>query len=265
MFISEIKNSVEAHIQNLQKTHFRESKYGREILKLKGTHTGEKCFIIGNGPSLSASDLQKLHDYDIITFASNRIYNIFNDTNWRPTYYASEDIIILKDIQEKINNLKIERKFIPINLKWYENIDIKGATYFLMDYDSDRPEIYNLALNIEEGVRCKGTVTITCIQFAIYMGFSEIYLLGVDHSYSKMLDEKGKIVEDNSVKDYFSDKYDVGIKDKLTHDIGSATKAFWDVEQLSQKIKTFRVYNATRGGKLEVFERVDFDEIVSKK
>ena len=37
-----------------------------------------------------------------------------------------------------------------------------------------------------------------------------------------------------------------------------------DVERLSKKLGTCRVYNATRGGKLEVFERVNFDEVVKE-
>ena len=35
-----------------------------------------------------------------------------------------------------------------------------------------------------------------------------------------------------------------------------------DVERLSREKGTFRIYNATRGGKLEVFERVNIDNIL---
>ncbi len=60
--------------------------------KLKGyknIHSGERCFVIGNGPSLTPEDLDKLkNEY---SFASNHIYKIFDRTNWRPTYYVSVD------------------------------------------------------------------------------------------------------------------------------------------------------------------------------
>lgn len=72
----------------------------------------------------------------------------------------------------------------------------------------------------------------------------------------------GNVVEDKSVKDYFVDNYDTDIKDQVVHDMRAPTLAFCDVEQLSRKLGTFRVYNATRGGKLEVFERVNFDEMI---
>ena len=68
--------------------------------------------------------------------------------------------------------------------------------------------------------------------------------------------------EDKSVKDYFVDNYDTDIKDQVVHDMRAPTLAFCDVEQLSRKLGTFRVFNATRGGKLEVFERVNFDEMI---
>ena len=42
------------------------------------------------------------------------------------------------------------------------------------------------------------------------------------------------------------------------------TLAFGDVEQLSRRLGTFRVFNATRGGKLEVFERVSFEDAVKR-
>lgn len=258
--INRIKNSLIARTQNRMSKNFEHTKWGKFLLELKGIHKGEKCFIIGNGPSLLASDLQKIDDLNIPTFASNRIYNIFDQTNWRPTYYASEDIIVLKDIQEIISSIPARNHFIPINLKWFEGINIPNADYFWMDYNSENEDTYNLSLDVAHAIRCKGTVTITCIQLAIYMGFSEIYLIGVDHNYSKMIDVNGEIIENSTIKDYFTDKYDEDIKEQLVHDIGGTTRAFIDVEQLSRKIGNFRVYNATRGGKLEVFQRVDIDK-----
>ena len=76
------------------------------------------------------------------------------------------------------------------------------------------------------------------------------------------IDMNGNVVEDKSVKDYFVDNYDTDIKDQVVHDMRAPTLAFSDAEQLSRKLGTFRVFNATRGGKLEVFERVNFDEII---
>lgn len=253
--------SYEAHKQNWQARHFEKTKMGRQLLKYKNLHQGEKCFIIGNGPSLRAEDLQKLHENGIISFGTNRIYNIFDQTEWRPTYYVSEDIVILKDIQRVIETIPANAKFIPINLKWYEGVNIEGAQYFYLDYSGEYPQTHGLSLDIPHGIRCRGTVTMTCIQMAIYMGFSEIYLLGVDHNYSRITDENGNVIENPDVKDYFSANYDTDFKSHIIRNLHGTTHAFCCAEQLSKDMMNFKVYNATRGGKLEAFQRVDFNAL----
>lgn len=261
MMIDRIRASLTARMQSWAGKHYELTKAGGEIAKYKDLHKGERCFIIGNGPSLRASDLEVLHQNGVVTFASNRVYHMFGDTAWRPTYYASEDITILKSIQEEVSQIPCAARFIPANLKWYENVDIANATYFYMDYKGEYTDTYGLSLNAAKAVRCRGTVTISCIQLAIYMGFKEIYLLGVDHNYSRFTDANGNIVEDPTVQDYFSAAYDSDFKTQIARDLGSTTQAFIDIERLSRERNGFRVYNATRGGKLEVFQRVDFDTI----
>lgn len=261
MIIDRIRLSLTARMQNWAGKHYELTKAGRNLAKYQDLHKGERCFIIGNGPSLRASDLEVLHQNGVVTFASNRVYHVFHDTAWRPTYYASEDITILKSIQEEVSQIPCSAKFIPVNLKWYENVDVADAAYFYMDYQSEYPDTYGLSLDAAKAVRCRGTVTISCIQLAMYMGFKEIYLLGVDHNYSKYTDANGNVVEDPTVQDYFSTAYDSDFKTSIARDLGSTTQAFIDIERLSRERSDFKVYNATRGGKLEVFQRVDFDSI----
>ena len=50
--------SIEARTQSYVLNHFEKSKYAKRLRMLKDTHLGEMCFIIGNGPSLSADDLE---------------------------------------------------------------------------------------------------------------------------------------------------------------------------------------------------------------
>ena len=253
--------SVQAHLQNWQSRHFEKTKMGRQLAACRRIHEGETCVIVGNGPSLKAEDLQRLHELGIVTFGTNRIYHIFDRTDWRPTYYVSEDALILGAIRAEVEKLPAKAKFIPINLRWYEGISVDGAMYFYLDYSGGYPETRGLSLDIPHGIRCRGTVTATCIQLAVYMGFSEIYLLGVDHNYSRFTDEQGNLVEDPGVKDYFCDHYDGDFKACINRDLGSTTKAYADVQALSEALGSFRVYNATRGGKLEIFRRVDFDAV----
>ena len=72
-------------------SHFSDSKYAKQLKCFKNIHEGETCFIIGNGPSLNSDDLEKIYKKCIPTFAFNRIYLMFDNTNWRPSYYISQD------------------------------------------------------------------------------------------------------------------------------------------------------------------------------
>ena len=86
------------------------------------------------------------------------------------------------------------------------------------------------------------------------MGFSEIFLLGCDCDYGTS--KKNHIVDYN-----MGAKLD-DLRMKATVDnlilAYKAAKRYADAHGV-------RIYNATRGGKLEVFERVDLDETLNKK
>ena len=70
----------------IAETKYRKCSDSAKMKELKDTKIGKRCFIIGNGPSLKAEDLSKLYKNNEITFAFNRIYHIFDQTKWRPTY-----------------------------------------------------------------------------------------------------------------------------------------------------------------------------------
>lgn len=133
-----------------------------------------------------------------------------------------------------------------------------------MNYDREKDEKYSFSTDISKQINCRGTVTFTCMQIAAYMGFSEIYLIGVDHNYQNIINDSGEVVVDNSVKDYFCKGYDEDIKDEVVHNMGNNTLAYIDAKKYCDESKKTKIYNATRGGKLEVFERVDLDILLSK-
>ena len=59
----------------------------RELAAFRDIHRGERCFIIGNGPSLNQTDLARLEgEY---TFGMNRIYLLFPELGFQTSYYVS--------------------------------------------------------------------------------------------------------------------------------------------------------------------------------
>ncbi len=252
-----IKAAIKAHYINYLLSHFNLTRWSKNIRKLYNKYESKRCFIIGNGPSLTVSDLEKLTDE--YSFAFNRIYYIFDKTNWRPTFYCTQDVKIAKSSEQEINdNISAEYLFAPINFKLFENININSKYYFNAKYSGF--EIPDFSNDISSYIGCGNTVACTAIQIAIYLGFNEIILLGVDHNFKKYQDENGNIVIDQSAKDYFCDEYNKNNTNAYIPRLDLSTACYIKAKQFAD-MNNVKIYNATRGGKLEVFPRVDFDTL----
>ena len=251
--------SIESRKQAYQLKKFEKTRYGKKLSLFRDIYDGQVCFLIGNGPSLKPEDLTVLHNNNIKSFASNRIYNTYDKTPWRTDFLVSEDEYVLEEIKDNINEMVCEYKFIPIHLKWYKNINIKNAIYFNQSFykacDSRK-----FSEDIAHDIVCRSTVIATCAQIAIYMGFKKIYLIGVDHSFSRMTDKNGNLIINNNVKDHYGVEENADENTKGIFNVDNATQAFMDLKEFANA-KGVEIYNATRGGKLEVFPRVNFDTI----
>lgn len=256
-------SSIQARIQNFTLKHFCHTKYGRYMRKIHNSHLGESCFIIGNGPSLTKEDLATLHEKNIDTFAVNRIFKIFPETEWRPTYYVSTDAVLIRDTMEDVDNIPARIKFVPLQNKFYLGINVKGAKYFFRNdnREDDQPE--GFSLDCTRQVNTLGTVTIDCIQLAMHMGYKQIYLLGIDHNFDKIITESGEVIIDPSVKNYFIEGYDADIINEVKHDLGSTTKAYFKLRSFVDKTDV-TILNASRQTKLTAFERTSFEDALNR-
>lgn len=265
-FITKTKKSINARfVQPNMLRKFNKTKYGKKIEEFKNAYQGKRCFFVGNGPSLKAEDLTLLHQNDEITFAFNRIYNIFEKTPWRPTFYISQDEKMLKGCLENVNNMEMNFKFIPIQMDWYYNLKVKNVVSFnIVAQDVDNPEKFLFTDDAAKCIYNSSTGMYTAAQLAAYMGFKEIYFIGVDHHFQISMNNKGEIVVDNTVKDYFSDKYNEDKKDLYIPNTEKSTLTYIAMKKHCEA-RNIAVYNATRGGKLEVFPRVDFDKLFDKE
>ena len=142
------------------------------------------------------------------------------------------------------------------------NLGILSLTCTLegVTYSKENPLDVGFSDEIAKEIFCASTGMYTAAQLAAYMGFSEINLIGVDHHFRTSVNNKGEIVIDDKVKDYFTDKYNED-KDKLyIPNTEKSTLTYVAMKRHCDQ-RGIRVYNATRGGKLEVFPRVEFDSL----
>lgn len=260
-----IKASIESRIQQpwIVK-NYKKTKYGKQLSFYKDLYKGKRCFLIGNGPSLKAEDLTVLQKNQEITFAFNRIYNIFDQTSWRPTFYISQDEKMLLGCADIVDQLELPCKFIPIQLHWYHGVDIHDATYFNMNWQSvENPLKFHFSEDCAQEIYCASTGMYTAAQLAVYMGFQDIYMIGVDHHFHISVNNAGEIIVDDSVKDYFTDQYNEDKDNLYIPNTEKSTLTYYAMKNHCDRLG-IHVYNATRGGKLEVFPRVSFDSLFVK-
>ncbi len=222
-----------------------------ELMKYKNIHQGEKCVIVGNGPSLKISDLNVLYDNDVVTFGMNKIYELFYNTPWRPTYYVSGDVNWLSsgNLEGKMKNDDFKMMFITDRLNEDIFSEYNHCIYHMQaEVPSDR--IAKFSRDIVNGLYYGATVLYNCLQIAVYMGFSKIYLLGVDFT--------GGATGEKTEYCNFDGKPNGGhlFNQIIYHGYLAAKK--------EADKGGFQIYNATRGGELEVFKRVEFDSLFGK-
>ncbi|MBR3316613.1 MAG: DUF115 domain-containing protein [Atopobiaceae bacterium] len=234
------------------------------VKALANQHAGERCFILGNGPSLSIEDLDLLKDE--VTFASNRIYKLFDKTEWRPTYYVAVDREVIAQEADNLPGQPIGEAFINITPA---SKRIEGKPHITLI--NKRPKYYSSHKYTTDNIffsrepwRCVSegyTVTYTCFQLAFYMGFKEVYLLGMDHTYSHFVDRNGVLRVQDGVDDHcYDDPKGAVINPQYKEGVEFAYRvALYEGED-----RGIRICNATRGGSLEIFERVDLESVLTK-
>ena len=236
------------------------------IKKYKNFYEGQRCFIIGNGPSLTIRDLETLKAHSEISIASNSIYNLFGATDWRPNIYTVHDFQEIKKTRDKISAVDTELKIVAMSASG-RIYDIDGAVLIrLIDPTNDAVRFSD---DISKCVYDGGTVTYISIQCAVYLGFKEIILLGVDHSFAREQTRDGKITVNNAITNHFrnyqtNDFWGNGQNDEeaVVFPLDFATDAFIAAKHYADE-HGITILNATRGGKLEVFRRIDFDTLFS--
>lgn len=236
----------------------------RRLKALRDQHRGERCFIIGNGPSLNELDLTLLKDE--CTFGVNAIYTNKEKMGFFPTYYVVEDVFVAEDRKEEINSFHGSTKF--FGNYFHYCLDSDDSTIWLnviFDY-RNYSNFPNFSTDALRRVWVGGTVSYICMQLAYYMGFSEVILVGFDHSYKIPNDA---IVEGNDIlstgddPNHFDSNY-FG-EGKRWHDprVDRMELAYRKAREFFE-LDGRKIMNATAGGKLEVFDRVDYAECFHK-
>lgn len=228
----------------------------RRLSALRREFVGRRCFVLGNGPSLLKCDLGALKGE--VTICSNAQYLIWDKMGFVPTFLTVEDRLVAEDRAEELIALDGVVKIFPRDLTYC----LRGAerAIFINFVRSYKP-FPRFSHDFERVVYWGGTVSYLNLQLAYYLGFSEIYLIGFDHEYKMFGKMKNCVITSDSEDvnhihpDYFGKGYrwhdpDLG-RMELSY---REARRFLDAHGIA-------VRNATIGGKLDVFERVEYSAL----
>lgn len=238
----------------------------RELRKLRNIHEGEACFVIGMGPSLLVEDLVRLGAYK--TFACNKIYLAYEDIEWRPTYYTVSDVLVAKQNRDAISQVSA-RKLFPSFIRQLL-ADQKDIVWIPCAVPREfQPGCgVGFSTDLTRGIQPNGySVIYDQLQIAYHMGFSTVYLIGVDFSFStpKFTDEEcahGRILEGQGEVNHFHKDYRKK-GEKWTEPRLDKQKIAFSVAKKAYEADGRKVLNASRSTMLDVFDRIDFDDVVS--
>lgn len=237
----------------------------KKLSRFKDIHKGERCFIIGNGPSLNKVDFSLLQNE--VTFGVNGLFYMTDDIGFRPTYYAVEDNHVVYDNLERIRDVEAQAKFFPEKYRevlgdqedtFYLPVD--WSFYFRSNKFFETPQFTD---DIAKSIFVGQTVTYLNMQLAYFMGFAEVYLVGLDFSY--------EIPQNDPVEGFTITSQDDDPNHFHPAYFGKGKK--WHFPKLHNCLKSYRhagerfeqdgrkIYNATYGGKLECYDRVEFGDL----
>ena len=257
-------------------------------LELKNKYAGQRCFLIGAGPSMANTDLSKLNkEY---TFVVNEFERNPQNRALSPKFHIiSESDYFTEDGPEYwTDSFKEKDRYIPIETVMILNI---GAKPFVEKYGLFKNHrIYYVGtqgiftnklpfnINLNRYVPNPKNSILMCLMTAVWMGFNEIYLLGCEHSFlaqplgpSKSLgyihsheDETSKLdtASKEVLKKYLRPKL---INSNYEQNMANTLQLFRNYRLFTAKAlkinPNLKIYNATPNSFLDVFPMINFNDI----
>ena len=197
----------------------------KSISDFKNLHSTKRCFIIASGPSIKDLDLEPLKRR--LTIGLNRSFMAFENSY----YHCVFDHRLFELHTEELKKSRIlftleDRAFgIPLTLL--------GTNGFSWD--------------LEEGIYSGYTISYFALQLAVYMGFKEIFFLGLD------------LKNDGDNTHFFGHDYN-----SKNHDNTEYPKMLHSFDKISATLKTrgIKVYNCSKESRLRCFEYMSYEDAI---
>lgn len=242
---------------------------------LHNRHAGERCFIVATGPSIKEQDLKPLKQEVCISVSNFFVHPDYAYIS--PRYHCMAAFChpnteeawaawmqsLADSLQEK--NPHSELIFPISDIKRNGKIaSLSERPVFYLETGAGI-EIAETGIDLQRATITPQSIPVMALQIALYMGFKEIYLLGCDHDWILSLyDSKHFYSEDEHavVRLMGANKCWEGID---IEDMGRSYVFLWQQYKLLRHLAAQQgvsICNATKGGLLDVFPRVEYESLV---
>lgn len=247
---------------------------------LKDIHKGKRCFVVGNAPSINKQDLSLLADEYVFTV--NYIYKNPRFSQLKSNYHFFMDPMCFN---KETNGKETFTAVATEHSKPLCFLSANGGYHYVKDTGLDRDldirylfDFVNMkkqpvAGDISKEITGFYTVIQTAVLTAVYMGFSEIYLIGCDCTgivSNIQIMENSDNVQGYSYE-FTKEDREKRLKEYQGHvDMEQIFSGWANILHGYPRLNTYckehgvKLYNATAGGILESLPRVKYEDLFSK-
>ncbi|MFC1883443.1 hypothetical protein ACFL2O_01620 [Thermodesulfobacteriota bacterium] len=220
------------------------------ILRLKNVHAGEQCIVVLGGPSVNETNFDLFADHPFV-MGVNGAY--LKRNNFK--YYFCSSLNFYEPNKKDIQKVKADLLFfssqIPFKLSRkiiYLLLDTKRPLWKQSETDLE----FNLFKNLPWGP----TVLLDLvIPVSLWMGFSEIILVGADYSTT-------------AFKRFYDDQEDGPQRIRKTDNESEMAKAHLSMNKLSKYLKNnkkaVKIYNCSPLSELTQFPKPPLEDVINK-
>lgn len=258
--------------------YLRNKKSLEKNIELKDKYKDKRCFILGCGPSVNGQDLSKLAGEFCISVSNFFVHKDFKRI--KPAYHVfaqshepitEEDMVVwLKDAEkhmpsgQEIVMSAVDKDIVDKNAL----LEDQGVYYYIADQRSGRGI---KRIDFTKKTPFVKTIVHQAIYLALYSGAKEIYLLGCDHSWIMHPGQGQHFYNENQnilAKTIEREKRNLRGAEMNMEGQFLSYLLLWEtykkIRNLAQK-HDVKIWNATPGSLLDIFPKVDLEEILSKK
>ena len=216
---------------------------------------GENILVVGNGPSLRKTELDRIN---MVSIGMNKIDLLFDKTTWRPNIITCVNGLVTRQNKKFFNTtdivLVLPARARYLGIKHRKNV-LFVRTFSASDFMND----------ITKGIDfCGSTVTYTALQIAASLKPKSVNIVGVDHNFTKNVRKSASIEKFEGDDDnHFDPNYFKGQLWGLP-DLEGSEVAYSRARKYFDGVGV-PIVDYTIGGKCQIFEKGDVNEIYSER